>query len=67
MFACHLHWEAAPTGMASFRAVSARLNLADDTIFIVLVIFWMFVTDLRRMATRKKNERIAQDEDKEKK
>jgi len=35
--------------LAILRAFSARPNLAADTIFIDFVIFWMFVTDLRRI------------------
>lgn len=37
--------------MLDLRMFSARLNFADDTIFIDLVIFWMLRTDLRRMET----------------
>ena len=38
-------------GLARFKASSARLNLADDTIFMDCVIFWMFFTDLSRVET----------------
>ena len=39
----------APLGRPSCRAFSARANLAADTIFMDLVIFWMLFTDLRRV------------------
>lgn len=35
----------APYDLAGFNSFSARPNLAADTIFIDLVIFWMFFTD----------------------
>ncbi len=41
--------EPAPNGRACLRSLSARANLAAETIFMDCVIFWMFLTDLRRM------------------
>ena len=41
---------ASPRGLAAFRSFSALAYFAADTIFIDIVIFWMFVTDFSRMA-----------------
>lgn len=38
-----------PYGRACRKSRSALVYLAADTIFIDLVIFWMFLTDLRRI------------------
>ena len=40
-----------PKTRAGFSSLSARVNFAADTIFILLVIFWMFLTLLRRIET----------------
>ena len=40
-----------PKPLADLSSRSALPNLAADTIFIDLVIFWMFFTDLRRTET----------------
>lgn len=42
---------ATPVALPLRRLRSARANLAADTIFMDLVIFWMLRTDLSRMET----------------
>lgn len=43
------------------RARSARENLAAETIFMDLVIFWMFVTETKRILTANQNGAVAYD------
>lgn len=43
-----------PYTLAGFSCLSARAYLAAATIFMDLVIFWMFLMDFRRMVTGKR-------------